>query len=86
MIKFKQCKIKGFLSIKEAQKLQELFQNVYHLGAVVEIGILWKISNKFCWIAEKVGGIIYTIDHHSGSEEHQLGKNIMMRTCMMKAN
>ena len=67
--------IKGFLSIKEAQKLQELFQNVYHLGAVVEIGTYCgKSAINFAEIAEEVGGIVYTIDHHSGSEEHQLGE------------
>ena len=67
--------IKGFLSIKEAQKLQELFQNVYHLGAVVEIGTYCgKSAINFAEIADEVGGVIYTIDHHSGSEEHQLGE------------
>ena len=67
--------IKGFLSIREAQKLQELFQNVYHLGAVVEIGTYCgKSAINFAEIADEVGGIIYTIDHHSGSEEHQLGE------------
>ena len=30
--------VKGFLSDKEAKKLQELFLNVHHLGSVLEIG------------------------------------------------
>ena len=67
--------VKGFLSDKEAKKLQELFLNVHHLGSVLEIGTYCgKSTLNFGLIAKKIGGLIYTVDHHTGSEEHQLGE------------
>ena len=67
--------VKGFLSDKEAKKLQELFLNVHHLGSVLEIGTYCgKSTLNFGLIAKKIGGLIYTVDHHIGSEEHQLGE------------
>ena len=67
--------VKGFLSDKEAKKLQELFLNVHHLGSVLEIGTYCgKSTLNFALIAKKINGLIYTVDHHTGSEEHQLGE------------
>ena len=67
--------VKGFLSDKEAQKLQELFLNVHHLGSVLEIGTYCgKSTLNFAFIAKKIDGLVYTVDHHMGSEEHQLGE------------
>ena len=67
--------VKGFLSDKEAKKLQELFLNVHHLGSVLEIGTYCgKSTLNFALIAKKIDGLIYTVDHHTGSEEHQLGE------------
>ena len=67
--------VKGFLSDKEAQKLQELFLNVHHLGSVLEIGTYCgKSTLNFALIAKKINGLTYTVDHHTGSEEHQLGE------------
>ena len=67
--------VKGFLSDKEAKKLQELYLNVHHLGSVLEIGTYCgKSTLNFALIAKKIGGLIYTVDHHTGSEEHQLGE------------
>mgnify|MGYP001325226016 FL=1 len=67
--------IKGFLNDKEAQKLQELFLNVHHLGSVLEIGTYCgKSTLNFALVAKKINGLIYTVDHHMGSEEHQLGE------------
>ena len=60
---------------KEAKKLQELFLNVHHLGSVLEIGTYCgKSTLNFALIAKKIDGLIYTVDHHTGSEEHQLGE------------
>ena len=68
--------VKGFLSDKEAKKLQELFLNVHHLGAVLEIGTYCgKSTLNFAHAAKKINGLVYTIDHHTGSEEHQLGED-----------
>ena len=67
--------VKGFLSDKEAKKLQELFLNVHHLGPVLEIGTYCgKSTLNFALVAKKIDGLIYTVDHHTGSEEHQLGE------------
>ena len=67
--------IKGFLSDKEAKKLQELFLKVHHLGSVLEIGTYCgKSALNFSEVAKDVNGLIYTIDHHTGSEEHQRGE------------
>ena len=67
--------VKGFLSDKEAKKLQELFLNVHHLGAVLEIGTYCgKSTLNFAHAAKKINGLVYTVDHHTGSEEHQLGE------------
>ena len=67
--------VKGFLNDKEAQKLQELFLNVHHLGSVLEIGTYCgKSTLNFAFIAKKIDGLVYTVDHHIGSEEHQLGE------------
>ena len=67
--------VKGFLNDKEAKKLQELFLNVHHLGSVLEIGTYCgKSTLNFALIAKEIDGLIYTVDHHTGSEEHQLGE------------
>ena len=67
--------VKGFLSNKEAKKLQELFLKVHHLGSVLEIGTYCgKSALNFSEVAKDVNGLIYTIDHHTGSEEHQRGE------------
>ena len=67
--------VKGFLSDKEAKKLQELFLKVHLLGSVLEIGTYCgKSALNFSDVAKDVNGLIYTIDHHTGSEEHQLGE------------
>jgi predicted O-methyltransferase YrrM len=67
--------VKGFLNDKEAKKLQELFLNVHHLGSVLEIGTYCgKSTLNFALAAKKIDGLIYSVDHHTGSEEHQLGE------------
>ena len=52
--------IKGFLNKKEAEKLQELFLNVHHLGCVLEIGTYCgKSALNFASVAKKVNGLVY---------------------------
>ncbi len=67
--------IKGFLSPKESKKLQELFQKVHKLGPILEIGTYCgKSAINFAEVAEKFNGLVFSVDHHTGSEEHQLGE------------
>ena len=67
--------IKGFLSFKEAKKLQELFLKVHKLGPILEIGTYCgKSAINFAEAAKKYDALVFTVDHHTGSEEHQLGE------------
>ena len=67
--------IKGFLSPKESKKLQELFQKVHKLGPILEIGTYCgKSAINFAEVAMKFNGLVFSVDHHTGSEEHQLGE------------
>ena len=67
--------IKGFLSPKESKKLQELFQKVHKLGPILEIGTYCgKSAINFAEVAKKFNGLVFSVDHHTGSEEHQLGE------------
>ncbi len=67
--------IKGFLSPKESKKLQELFQKVHKLGPILEIGTYCgKSAINFAEVAKKFNSLVFSVDHHTGSEEHQLGE------------
>ena len=67
--------IKGFLSFKEAKKLQELFLKVHKLGPILEIGTYCGKSALYLSKGASVNGqLVFTIDHHYGSEEHQLNE------------
>lgn len=67
--------VKGFLSDKEAEKLQELFLKVHHLGNILEIGTYCgKSALNFAAVANRNNKLVFTVDHHTGSEEHQLGE------------
>lgn len=68
-------RIKGFLSKEEGKKLQEIFKKVYSLGPVLEVGTYCgKSALCFAKIAKEHNSTVYTVDHHTGSEEHQMGE------------
>lgn len=67
--------IKGFLAEDEMEKLYELGKICAERGPCLEIGSYCGLS-AICLglgIKEK-GGILFSIDHHRGSEEHQYGE------------
>lgn len=67
--------IKGFLADEEARSLYELAREAARLGPCLEIGSYCGRSTAYlgCGCRE-AGGVLFSIDHHSGSEEQQPGQ------------
>lgn len=67
--------IEGFLSEPEGFALLKLAEYGPGLGHIVEIGSFLGLST--CWLAagsmQAGREVIYTVDHHKGSPEHQAG-------------
>jgi predicted O-methyltransferase YrrM len=67
--------IKGFMDDDEAIRLFELADKASCMGAVLEIGSYCGRSAAIIGTAcQKNNGILYSIDHHIGSEEQQPGE------------
>lgn len=67
--------IKGFLAVDEAQRLMDLAMQVAALGPVLEIGSYCGKSTIYLGEAcKQSGNSLFAVDHHRGSEEHQLGE------------
>jgi len=67
--------IKGFMDDDEAIRLFTLADKASRLGAVLEIGSYCGRSAAIIGTAcQKNNGILYSIDHHIGSEEQQPGE------------
>lgn len=67
--------IKGFLDEAEARRLYELAVEACRLGPCLEIGSYCGKSAVFLGTACREGGsILYSLDHHAGSEEQQPGQ------------
>jgi predicted O-methyltransferase YrrM len=67
--------IKGFLDPAEGARLNALAAEVGHLGPCLEIGSYCGKSTVYLGEAcRRVGSLLYALDHHRGSEEHQLGE------------
>ncbi|MFI6579340.1 class I SAM-dependent methyltransferase [Nocardiopsis sp. NPDC050513] len=65
---------KGFMPTDEGTALYETALAYAHLGPIVEIGTYCGKSTVFLGAAaRRTGGRIHTVDHHRGSEEHQVG-------------
>ena len=68
-------KVKGFLEDTEAKKLSDLIHLTASLGPALEIGTYCgKSALIFSEACNKNGSYIFTLDHHIGSEEHQVGE------------
>ena len=66
---------KGFLDDEEGLRLHDLAREHAHLGPVVEIGSYCGKSSVYLGTGvREAGGHLICIDHHRGSEEHQLGE------------
>ncbi|ROR98820.1 methyltransferase family protein [Sinobacterium caligoides] len=67
--------IKGFLADDEAEALYHLARDCAPLGPIFEIGSYCGRSTIYLGSAVKpLDGTVYALDHHRGSEEHQLGE------------
>lgn len=67
--------VKGFLDKTEGEALYAYAQLCAPQGPVLEIGSYCGKSTVYLGAAcRSVGGLLYALDHHRGSEEHQLGE------------
>ena len=64
----------GFMPTQEGLALHEAAREALPRGPVVEVGTYCGKSTLFlAAAAHEVGGLVVTVDHHRGSEEHQVG-------------
>ena len=67
--------VKGFLARDEAQALERHARAVTAEGPLVEIGSWCGRSTVHIGrAAREIGRLVYAVDHHRGSEEHQPGE------------
>ena len=67
--------IKGFLDEDEGTRLYELAQEASSMGPCLEIGGYCGKSTVYMGLGCKAkGSVLYSIDHHRGSEEQQPGQ------------
>jgi hypothetical protein len=66
---------KGFLAGEEAKSLYELARQAACLGPCLEIGSYCGHSAAYIGLGcKEVGGVLFSIDHHRGSDEQQPGQ------------
>src|SRR4029077_14840418 len=66
--------VTGFMPADEGRALYDAAMTYLRDGAGVEIGTYCGKSTVLLGAAaQQTGGVVYTIDHHHGSEEHQRG-------------
>ncbi|WP_323813202.1 class I SAM-dependent methyltransferase [Cellvibrio sp. NN19] len=67
--------VKGFLDPQEGAALYEYALSVASLGPCLEIGSYCGKSTVYLGSAcKKTNNVLFAVDHHRGSEEHQLGE------------
>ena len=67
--------VKGFLPENEAAQLADWARDVAFLGPLLEIGSYCGLSTLcLAEVARASGTIVFAVDHHRGSEEHQVGE------------
>lgn len=67
--------VKGFLAGDEAEALYQTALKAAAKAPVLEIGSYCGKSTVYLGSAcQRAGGVLYALDHHRGSEEHQLGE------------
>ncbi len=67
--------IKGFLAADEGARLFQLASIAAARGPILEIGSYCGKSTVYLGrAAQAKGGTLYALDHHRGSEEHQVGE------------
>jgi hypothetical protein len=67
--------VKGFLHPDEGECLYQLAYSAAALGPALEVGSYCGKSTLYLGAGVRDGGgLLYALDHHRGSEEHQLGE------------
>ena len=67
--------VKGFLDKLEGEALYRAAAEVAGKGPVLEIGSYCGKSTVYLGAAcQRLGSVLYALDHHRGSEEHQVGE------------
>ena len=67
--------VKGFLADDEAAALFNHAAQCSSLGPILEVGSYCGKSTVYLGVAaKKNNGVVFAVDHHRGSEEHQLGE------------
>jgi len=67
--------VKGFLAPEEGARLYELAKSASSLGPCLEVGSYCGKSTVYLGSAcRELDQLLFAIDHHRGSEEHQLGE------------
>ena len=67
--------IKGFMPNHEGEALMSWAKNFSKIGPLLEIGSFCGKSSIYLGLAAKEKNqVVFTIDHHKGSEEHQLNE------------
>ena len=68
-------RVKGFLHPDEGECLYQLAYSAAALGPALEVGSYCGKSTLYLGAGVRDGGgLLYALDHHRGSEEHQLGE------------
>ncbi|MEW6442780.1 MAG: class I SAM-dependent methyltransferase [bacterium] len=68
-------RVKGFLAEEEGMRLCELAREACRMGPCLEIGSYCGKSTLYLGTGcREGGGVLFSIDHHRGSEEHQPGE------------
>jgi len=66
---------KGFMADEEARRLYELAKEAARFGPCLEIGSYCGRSAAYLGMGcREAGGVLFSIDHHQGSEEQQPGQ------------
>lgn len=67
--------VKGFLHPDEGRRLYDLATEAARTGPCLEVGSYCGKSTVYLGSAcREQGGLLYAVDHHRGSEEHQPGE------------
>jgi hypothetical protein len=73
--KLRELSIKGFMAQEEGLRLYELAREASQRGPCLEIGSYCGKSASYLGTGcRESGGILYSLDHHGGSEEQQPGQ------------
>lgn len=68
-------RIKGFLAADEGAALYQFALQTAVLGPCLEVGSYCGKSTIYLGVAARqAGSVVYAVDHHRGSEEHQKGE------------